>query len=103
MKLVRELSSETFRIFLFFEKDGERVSPEFASKELAEDWLARFRMSQHQGEERRSSHIDRRRLHRPRPFEIRAAGRREIDREFEFEDRAKWTLNEIGKLARSGK
>lgn len=101
MKLVRDLDSESFKIYLYFEQQGERISPAFSNVELATEWYAKFRMSQYAGAERRSTHLDRRRLSQNRPFESRMFGRREVDRELPFEDRAKWTLREIRALTQN--
>lgn len=64
MKLVKDLIDH--RIVYYWTVDDHRISPVLASFVLAEEWIAKFYNDSYLGEERRRSHIDRRKLYTAR-------------------------------------
>lgn len=87
-KLVKDLWED--RIVLYWINDeGDRISPHLPSITLAEEWWLLYNKSLHRGQERRHSHIDRRRLDLRRArvetnrkiSSIRPHGRRATDRQ----------------------
>ena len=98
MKLIRDIDNVSMRIYLYFECDGERISPRFANQQLAAEWYAQFKHAQYPHPDRRSSYIDRRCRRQYYEFDSRASHRRESDRELLIEDRASRALREIRAL-----
>lgn len=92
MKLIRDIDNVSIRIYLYFELDGERISPRFAYQQLAVEWYAQFRQAQFSQSDRRSKYTDRRMRHRYSDFDTRVSHRCESDRVPLIEDRASRAL-----------
>lgn len=67
MILVKDLLGH--RIVYYWLDGADKVSPELASLALAEEWYIKYNHSLYDGPERRSSHIDRRKLYTKRDKE----------------------------------
>ncbi len=59
MRLVKDLIDSGI-VYFWVDNDSEKLSPDIATLALAEEWRTRYVHSQYPGDERRKSHIDRR-------------------------------------------
>lgn len=106
MKLVKDLVDH--RIVYYWTLDEHRISPLLASFVLAEEWFIKFHNDTYVGEERRRSHIDRRKLHNHRKkteaiaiVPTNPAGRRLIDKPVKVDiDLAKEKMQKLIEIAK---
>jgi len=62
LKLIKDFKEGAIVLYWLDDDANEQVSPDFNSMTLAEEWYRQFQFDLYEGTERRTSHIDRRRL-----------------------------------------